>query len=148
MAQHITSLRLSQVGHRENTHSGDASHISVQNGSSGIVSSSVPMAEKRERDSERNFSPTTITTRTSVNGISRSHHIRLIDSPNGRLLHTPPLTKRTMPELREIVPMPDHATNQGRCADRANQFFKVGNIVARLFQPRPADFSARRAELL
>ena len=35
-----------------------------------------------------------------------------------------------------------------RRGHRANQFFKVGNIVARLFQPRPADFSARRAELL
>ena len=33
-------------------------------------------------------------------------------------------------------------------AGRANQFFMVGNIVDRLSQPRPGDFSARRAELL
>ena len=33
-------------------------------------------------------------------------------------------------------------------AARVNHFFKVGNIVARLSQPRPANSSARRAELL
>ena len=41
----------------------------------------------------------------------------------------------------------NHPDGLARLA-RANQFFKLGNIVARLSQPRSAKFSARRAELL
>ena len=46
-----------------------------------------------------------------------------------------------MPEVQEIVPKPDRVAKQGRCANRANQFFKLDGLVEMVTRRVSEDFN-------